>query len=49
MNLNKLKPAVVKSGASLKSFRTQTELSDYQGPTSIYNDEYIILDKKKVP
>ena len=38
VNLNKLKPAVVKSGASLKSFRTQTELSDYQDPTSIYND-----------
>jgi len=49
MNLNKLQPAVPRSGASLKSFRTKTELSDYQGPNSIFNDEYTILDKKKVP
>lgn len=52
IDLKVLKPTTMDafpaSNASMRSL-PQTEMSDFQPPKNIYDDEYIVLDQKKVP
>lgn len=52
VDLKQLKPTTVEnfpaSTGSMRSFQ-QTEMSDWPAPKTIYDDEYIVLDQKKVP